>query len=124
MRERYVFDGQVTRIGGFTRADPVEFTEEELQKMMDRCAENTMLITSAINGELTNVTHLGPFLRRFEGRLAAELGQETASEVFERSATEELIEQLKDENEPSNPQAYENTKCKEMILPRNKMQQQ
>ena len=87
---------------------------------MDRCAENTMLITSASNGEDTVLTHLGPFLRRYMIRLATTLGQETASEAF-KAAKEEDIKAHRDDKipDPPKPMSYQHNRNKNSTLPQN-----
>ena len=105
------------------RADTEALTEKKLQEMMDKYAQNTMLITSASNGEDTIITHLGPFLLRFMSRLASKLGQETASKAFEASKAENFAAHFDDNiPHPPEPMSYQHNKNKESILPQNPTQ--
>ena len=91
---------------------------------MDRYTQNTMLITSHNNGEITYVTHLGPFLRRFKKRLAKEdatmLGQETAYEAFKASKEEDFEAHRNDKKfGPAEHMSYQHYRNKDSILPQN-----
>ena len=90
---------------------------------MDRYAENTMLITSASNGEATTITHLGPFLLRYMIRLATTLGQETAFEAFKAAKEEDIKAHRDDKNHhPPIPMSYQHNSNKDSILPQNMTQ--
>ena len=121
---RYVFNGQEgVAMEPFSRFHTEKLTEEGLQEIVNRCAQNTMLITSASNGEDTIITHLGPFLLRFMSRLASKLGQETASKAFEASKAENFAAHFDDNiPHPPEPMSYQHNKNKESILPQNPTQ--